>query len=149
MQNIIKSWFKYFLFVGFFGVCINLIYLALPIYMMVVYDKVLFSFSKATLFTLCVGVLISLIIMGLIDYFRTRMLGQAGNDLAQKMMPFVFKSMQEDAAGINGRGYSRGLCDLEILRDAVARGHIFNLLDLPWVVIYLGLLYFIHRNMII
>ncbi|MBC2704937.1 type I secretion system permease/ATPase [Desulfobacula sp.] len=144
MQNIIKSWFKYFIFVGFFGLCINLIYLAIPVYMMIVYDRVLFSFSRATLYTLSAGVVISLIMMGLIDYFRMRILGQAGNSLAQKMMPFVVKSMQKDAAGINQKGYGRGLYDLELLRNAIVQGHIFYILDLPWVLIYLGLLYIMH-----
>jgi len=122
----------------------NLIYLALPIYMMVVYDKVLFSFSRASLSALVAGVSISLLMMGLLDFFRTRMLGQAGNDLAQRMVPFVFKSMQEDAAGINRQGYTRGIYDLELLRDALVRGHVSNLLDLPWVLVYLCVLYFIH-----
>jgi PrtD family type I secretion system ABC transporter len=144
MQNIIKSCFKYFVFVGFFGLCVNLIYLAVPVYTMIVYDRVLFSFSKATLYTLSGGVLISLIMMGLIDYFRMRMLGQAGNNFTQKMMPFVVESMQADAAGIIRQGYARGLYDLEFLRDAIVRGHIFYILDLPWVLIYLGVLYFMH-----
>ncbi len=144
MQNIIKSWVRYFLFVVFFGVCINLIYLAIPIYMMVVYDKVLFSFSKATLFTLGAGVIISLIMMGLIDYFRRLLLVQAGNKLALSMLPFVFKSMQSDAAGSNGASYTRGVYDLELLRNAIVRGYLLDIFDLPWVLIYLGILYFVH-----
>lgn len=144
MQHIIKSWVKYFIIVGIFGLCMNLIYLALPIYMMVIYDKVLFSFSTASLSTLTVGIMISLVIVALIDYFRARVLGQTGNNLAQRMMPYVFKSMQGDAAGIKRSGYTRGLLDLELLRDAFARGHILNFLDLPWVLVYLAVLYLIH-----
>ena len=144
MQHIIKSWVKYFIIVGIFGLCMNLIYLALPIYMMVIYDKVLFSFSTASLSTLAAGIMISLIIVALIDYFRARVLGQTGNNLAQRMMPYVFKSMQADAAGIKRSGYTRGLLDLELLRDAFARGHILNFLDLPWVLVYLAVLYLIH-----
>ncbi|MCG8551519.1 MAG: hypothetical protein MI799_14055 [Desulfobacterales bacterium] len=146
MQNIIKSGFKYFVFIGFFGVCINLIYLSIPVYMMIVYDRVLFSYSKATLYTLGVGVLVSLAVLGLIDYFRMRMLEQAGNNIAQKMMPFVMKNMQKNAAtkGMNPQVYSRGIYDLEILRDAVVSGHIFYILDLPWVLIFLGVLYLMH-----
>lgn len=147
MQHIVKSWVKYFIVVGIFGLCMNLIYLALPIYMMTIYDKVLFSFSTASLFTLATGIMISLVMMALIDYFRARMLGQAGNDLAQKMMPYVFKSMQEDAAGIKRSGYARGLFDLELLRDAFVRGYILNILDLPWVLVYLAILYIIHPMM--
>ncbi|EIM63396.1 type I secretion system permease/ATPase [Desulfobacter postgatei] len=144
MQHIIKSWVKYFIIVGVFGLCMNLIYLALPIYMMVIYDKVLFSFSTASLSTLAAGIMISLVIVALIDYFRARVLGQTGNNLAQRMMPYVFKSMQADAAGIKRSGYTRGLLDLELLRDAFARGHILNFLDLPWVLVYLAVLYLIH-----
>jgi ATP-binding cassette, subfamily C, type I secretion system permease/ATPase len=144
MQTIVKSWLKYLIFVAFFGVCFNLIYVTLPVYMMVVYDKVLFSFSKATLSTLGVGMLICLLIMGLIDYCRTRLLGQLGNRLAEKLLPALFKSMQKEELRTEGQGYSRGLYDLELLRDAMVRGQIFSLLDLPWVLIYLGILYFIH-----
>ena len=144
MQNMLKFGFKYLVFVGIFGVCINLIYLAIPVYMMIVYDRVLFSFSRATLYTLSAGVLISLVIMALMDYLRMRILGQAGNSLVQKMTPFVVKSMHQDAAGHTGQGYKRGLYDLEMVKNAVVHGHIFYLLDLPWVLIYLGVLYLLH-----
>ena len=144
MQTMIKSWFKYFVIVGFFGVCSNLIYLALPIYMMIVYDRVLFSFNKATLSSMIVGVLISLLMMGLIEYLRMRILGLAGNNLVQNVTPFVLQSMHKAAAGINRQGYTRGLYDLELLRNAIVQGQFFYVLDLPWVLIYLGILFFIH-----
>jgi PrtD family type I secretion system ABC transporter len=115
--------------------------------MMVIYDKVLFSFSTASLFTLATGIMISLVIMALIDYCRARMLAQAGDDLVRRMMPYVFKSMQADAAGIQRSGYTRGLWDLELLRDAFVRGHLLNVLDLPWVLVYLAVLYIIHPTM--
>lgn len=147
MQTISRAWVKYFIFAGVFGFCVNLVYLALPIYMMVIYDKVLFSFSTASLFTLATGVVISFVMMALIDYCRARMLGQAGNDLAQKMMPYVFKSMQADAAGVTRSGYTRGLLDLELLRNAFVGGHIVNILELPWVLVYLAVIYLIHPMM--
>lgn len=140
----IKSWVKNFIFAGFFGVCINLIYLALPLYMMIVYDRVLFSFSLATLYTLGAGVMFSFIVMGIIDYLRMQILGKAGNALALEMLPFVVKSMHRDAAGLNGQGYVRGLEDLERLRNAIVHGRIFYFLDIPWIIIYLWVLYIIH-----
>lgn len=139
MQEMMKSWFKYVLFVGIFGICINLIYLALPVYVMVIYDKVLYSFSRATLYSLSLGLLISLVVMGLLDYFRARILGRAGNRLVQKMAPFVIRAMANDPSG-----YTRGLHDLELLRSALVQGKILYLLDLPWVILYLGVLYVIH-----
>ncbi|MCD6186161.1 MAG: type I secretion system permease/ATPase [Deltaproteobacteria bacterium] len=144
MQEILKSWFKCFIFICFFGICINLIYLVVPIYMMVVYDRVLFSFSHATLFTLSVGLLISLFAMGLLEYFRSKMLMQAGIDLEQKMYPFVLSSMHKNAISLNRQNYTRGLEDLKLVKDAIINYRILWLLDLPWIFIYLALLYFMH-----
>ena len=144
MQEILKSWFKYFIFICFFGICINLIYLAVPIYMMVVYDRVLFSFSQATLFTLSAGLFISLFVMGLLEYFRSKMLIQAGIGIEQEMYPFVLSSMHNNAISLNKQSYTRGLEDLKLLKDAIINYRILWLLDLPWVLIYLALLYFMH-----
>ncbi len=144
MQEILKSWFKCFIFICFFGICINLIYLVVPIYMMVVYDRVLFSFSHATLSTLSVGLLISLFAMGLLEYFRSKMLMQAGIDLEQKMYPFVLSSMHKNAISLNRQNYTRGLEDLKLVKDAIINYRILWLLDLPWIFIYLALLYFMH-----
>lgn len=135
MQEMIKSGFKFFIGAGFFGICINLIYLAVPVYMMIVYDRVLFSSSQASLYTLGAGVLISLLMMGGIDFFRQRILDLAGNQLAQKMQPFVIKSLPS---------YPGGLHDLELLRNALTGGHVLHALDLPWMLVYLIILYFIH-----
>ena len=144
MREMLKSWFNYFIFVCFFGICINLIYLAVPVYMVIVYDRVLFSFSQATLFTLSAGLFISLIVMGLLEYFRSKMLVQAGVDLEQKMYPFVLSSMYKDAISLNKQSYTRGLEDLKLLKDAIINYRILWLLDLPWVLIYLALLYLMH-----
>lgn len=144
MQTMIKSWVKYCIVIGLFGVASNLIYLGLPIYIMIVYDRVLFSFSIATLSTMSVGVLISLTIMGLIEYCRIRIMAQAGNSLVQEVTPFVLKTMHRDSAGITRSGYTRGLEDLNLLRNAIVQGHTFHILDLTWVLIYLGILFYIH-----
>ena len=144
MQEILKSWFKYFIFICFFGICINLIYLAVPIYMMIIYDRVLFSYSHATLFTLSAGLLISLFAMGLLEYFRSKMLIQAGIDLEQKMYPFVLSGMHNNVISLNKQNYTRGLEDLQLFKDAIINYRILWPLDLPWVLIYLILLYFMH-----
>lgn len=138
MQDIIKSGFKFLISAAFFRGCINLIYLSIPIYMLIVYDRVLFSASLATLYTLGVGVLICLLAMGVIDYAQKQIMGKAASRLALKMRPFVLNSLP---------GFPRGLEDLETLRTAVTGGYLLRFLDLPWMVIYLVLLYLIHPIM--
>jgi ATP-binding cassette subfamily C protein EexD len=143
MQTMIKSWINYFIILSIFGVFSNLIYLCLPIYMMIVYDRVLFSFSIATLVTMMVGVLISLFMMGLVEYFRARMTGQVSNILAQRLAPHVLKSMYTDAVGVTRQVYGRGVEDLEQVRNAIAQGYIMHLTELPWVLVFLGILFYI------
>ncbi|MCG8638766.1 MAG: ATP-binding cassette domain-containing protein [Desulfobacterales bacterium] len=140
MQSMIRAWFKYFILAGIFGVCINLIYLALPVYVMVVYDRVLYSFTKATLYSLSIGLLFSLIFMGILEYLKERVLGQAGRNLSATMLTPVIKAM---AMG-ETKGYDRGLQDLETLRSAVNQGVLLRSLEIPWVVLYLWVLYIIH-----
>lgn len=144
MKQIMKSWFKYFLFAGIFKFSVNLIYLSVPIYMMIVFDRVLFSFSTATLYALSAGVFLSLVVMVLLDYISGRMLIQAGNRMVRAVEPFVLRSMVGDAAAPNGAGYRRGCDDLERLRSGVARGDLFYLFDLSWLLFYLVVLYIIH-----
>lgn len=145
MQKLIKSWTRYFIVLAVLAAGGNVISLALPIYMMIVYDRVLYSYSLATLATMIVGVLISLSVVGLIEYFRRRLLSQLGNVLVEKMMPAVLRKMLHDAASVQRHGYSRGIEDLERLRKAIVQGQIFSVLDFPWMVIYLGFLFFIHH----
>ena len=147
MRDNLKSWFKYFAFISFFGMCSNLIYLIVPIYMMVIYDRVLYSFSTATLLTLSSLTLFSLIIMGILDYIRSKMLLQAGLGMEKELLPHVLATMHNDAIAINKPGYSNGLQDLMLFREAITSFSILRFLDLPWVVLYLVLLYFMHPLM--
>jgi PrtD family type I secretion system ABC transporter len=144
MQRLMKTWVRNIVVLVIFGISINLMYLALPISMMVVFDQVMFSHSVATLSTLMVGVIFSLTAMGLIDYFRRRMLVQLGNKLVLETMPFVLEKIHKDAALMQRQGYARGFDDLKRLRDAIVQGRIIALLDLPWMLFYLIFLFFIH-----
>ena len=144
MRENLKSWFKYFAFITFFGVCINLIYLFIPIYMMVIYDRVLFSFSTATLMALSLITLFALIVMGCLDYVRSKMLLQAGVAMEQRILPRVIVTMHKNAIAIDKPGYATALQDLTLFRDAVTNFKVFKLMDLPWVCIYLVCLYLIH-----
>lgn len=143
MQMILKSWLKYFLVAGLFTFCGNVLYLALPLYMMIVYDRVLFSFSVATLMTMIVGAFICLAIMGLLDYLRMRILGQVGNRIAQTITRYALASMPK-AASINPNGYNRCLEDLERVRNAIVHGQLMLLLDFPWMLLFLLILLLIN-----
>ncbi len=144
MQKRMKFRPGYFLFAAVFSTCANLIYLSVPVYMMVVYDKVLFSFSRSTLYTLSLGLLIALLAVVFMGYLQRRILAQAGDRLVREMEPNVMASMCKDMAGTLQKGYTRGLGDLETVRRAAAAGQLYAFLELPWVLAYLAVLVIIH-----
>jgi ATP-binding cassette, subfamily C, bacterial EexD len=134
----------YFLSAAFLTTCGHVIYLSVPLYMMIVYDKVLHSFSRATLYTMGVGLVIALVALVLVWYLERRILAAAGDRLVSETEADILKSMAKDVAGMAPGGYDRGLADLETVRAAAARGYLFAYFNLPWVVIYLILLFIIH-----
>jgi PrtD family type I secretion system ABC transporter len=144
MQKKLTFGSRYILFAAVFISCANLIYLSVPIYMMIVYDKVLYSFSRSSLYALSVGLLIALAAMVLIGYLQRRLMMHAGNKLVRDTIPFALETMRTDVVGNRQTGYTRALEDLETVRDGAIRGYLFAFLDLPWIVIYLGVLIIIH-----
>ncbi len=140
----LKLWFKYYLIIAFFGIAINLLYLALPVYILVIYDRVMSSFSIETLQVLTLGMALSMLTMGILTYFRAKVMRQAAMDLEKKMIRPLLGSMMERAASLSGEAYSQGLRDLRRVRESMTVGGFFRLLDLPWIILYLAVLFFMH-----
>jgi ABC-type protease/lipase transport system fused ATPase/permease subunit len=82
MKDYLKKWIKkYFIHAGLFSFFINVFNLTIPIYMLAIYDRVLFSYSIPTLLTLTAGAVLAIIVMGLLDVLRSRILVLAGVEI--------------------------------------------------------------------
>lgn len=144
MKQFLQRWFKYLLFAGFFSLFINLLYLTFPIYMMAIYDRVLSSYSVPTLITITIGAITALIVLGGLDLLRSRLLIKVGVDMDQALSRPVLAEMVRDKVRIEPQGHSQGLADVNTLRNYFAGNAIFSLFDLPWVPIYLLIIFLIH-----
>ncbi len=60
----------YLLSAAVLSICGHVIYLSVPLYMMIVYDKVLYSFSRSTLYALGLGLLLALLALVLIGFLE-------------------------------------------------------------------------------
>ncbi|SMC76430.1 ATP-binding cassette, subfamily C/ATP-binding cassette, subfamily C, exporter for protease/lipase [Desulfocicer vacuolatum DSM 3385] len=141
MRDLLKFRYKYFIFISLFGLAIHLIYLMVPIYMMVICDRVLYSFSGATLVTLSLLTLFCLTVMGVLEYMRSKMAMRVGFAMEQRVLPHVLATIHNNAAAADNNGYDRGVIDLACVREAVVHGVFSKGLDLPWIVLYLVILY--------
>ncbi|EAQ67712.1 Type I secretion system ATPase, PrtD [Marinomonas sp. MED121] len=69
----------------FFSLVINLLMLVSPIYMLQVYDRVLTSRSEETLMALSVMAVGLLLILGVLDMLRSRILSRIGAQVDQRL----------------------------------------------------------------
>ncbi len=145
MRERLKSWIKrYFIFAGLFSLFINVFNLTFPIYMLAIYDKVLFSFSVPTLITISVGAVLATVVMAILDILRSRILILAGVHIQESLSDEVLERMIKKQASPTENPYRQGLRDLQILRNYLSGNAIFFIFDLPWMPIYLFVVYLIH-----
>lgn len=125
-----------------FSLLINILMLASSLYMMQVYDRVLPSGSLPTLLFLSLITAGALALLSALDFLRARLLGTLGDWLERRLAPPVLDRMVE-AALLGRRDGTAMLKDLGTLHSVLGNGAAF-LFDVPWVPVYLALIYALH-----
>lgn len=125
---------------------LNVLLLGGSIYMMMVYDSVLPSHSVPTLVGLFALVTVVYLFQGLFDNVRTRILADVAVGVDRALSLRVQRAMgRARMAGHplpgNGLGPMR---DLDHLRSFLASGGPVTLIDLPWVVFFIAVLFMLH-----
>lgn len=140
----LRSCFKYFVFAGLFSIFINTLYLTFPLYMLAVYRNVLPHYSMPTLYAMTAIALTGLVVLGLLELFRSRLLVRAGIKLDKLLSRRVLKAMLKDLCRADSTRYTKGLNDINTLRNYLGGNSIFAFFDLPWIFIYLWVIYLVH-----
>jgi ATP-binding cassette subfamily C protein len=97
LQSALGACIHYFITALIFSLAINLLYLAAPLYMLQVYDRVITSASQATLVMLTLLLLLALVSLGGLDVVRARVLTRAGVRLDRLLAERVFAATMEGA----------------------------------------------------
>ncbi|NEX23469.1 type I secretion system permease/ATPase [Thiorhodococcus mannitoliphagus] len=133
-----------FLFVGFFSFFTNLLMLVPALYMLQLYDRVLSSRSESTLLMLTVLVLGLYVVLGMLEVLRSRILIRVSARLDLGLNPRLLSAMF-DSRLRNGPGAgSQAIEDLNNLRQILSGNGLFAFFDVPWVPIYIGVLFLLH-----
>lgn len=132
-----------FLTVGLFSAAINLLMLTGPLYMLQVYDRVLSSGSVATLQGLFVIVVILYAFLGVYEFLRARLLSRASYRMDQAVGADAFGFWLRSGFVDNKEHYNP-VQDLGVIRAFLASPAILGLFDLPWIPIFLAVVFFIH-----
>src|SRR5260221_4956617 len=134
----------FFLAVGLFSAAINILYLASPLYMLQVYDRVVSSGSVPTLLLLPVALLIALCAMAALDWVRSRILIRAGLRFDRLVSGRVMAAVVKQANAMPGISRSQALRDFDTFRQFITGNALYTLCDAPWAPIYIVVITLLH-----
>src|SRR4051812_16197316 len=118
LRRVIHGCRPYFLTALIFSLGINLLYLAGPLYMLQLYDRVISSASHVTLLILTVVLLFAFVALAGLDTARSRVLTRASVRLDQEMAGRVLAATME-ASGKGATTTSQTLRDFDTFRQFV------------------------------
>ncbi len=125
-----------------FSLLTNLLLLAQPLYMLQVYDRVLPSQSTDTLLFLTLLVVFSLVVFGLLEVVRSVIANRAAARFDIGLSDLALRTIIRSGPA-NG-GNAQPLRDIASLRGLLASKVVLGLLDLPFSVIFIAIMYLVH-----
>lgn len=134
-----------FLGVGLFSGLINVLALTSSIYMLQVYDRVIPARSIPTLVGLTVLMLGLYAAYGILDLYRTRLLSRVGVRIDKELREPVFAAVLSLPLKVRPSGDGlQPVRDLEAIRGFFSGLGPTALFDLPWIPLYLALVFLLH-----
>lgn len=116
----------------------NLLALAIPLYSVQVFDRVLHSGSTDTLILITFALAAVLATQGFLDVVRGRMMHRVGEWAEESLLPHASRVMP-------GPGIERGLVgDVKTLRTFLSGPGALALIDLPWLPLFTGAAFLLH-----
>jgi ATP-binding cassette subfamily C protein len=143
LRRVIDACRPYFVTALLFSLAINLLYLASPLYMLQVYDRVVSSGSELTLVMLTLVLLVALAALAALDSVRARVLTRASIRMDNLLAGRIVAATVESSARVGGLR-SQPLRDFDTFRQFITGSGIHALFDLPWAPIYIGIIFLLH-----
>jgi ATP-binding cassette subfamily C protein len=134
---------RYFVTALLFSLAINLLYLAGPLYMLQVYDRVINSASHVTLLMLTIVLLVAFSALAGLDVVRARVLTRASIRLDRLLAGRVLAATM-DGAMRGAPPTSQTLRDFDTYRQFVTGAGIHAIFDMPWAPIYILVIFILH-----
>jgi len=126
-----------------FSFLTNLLLLVSSIYMLQIFDRVLSSGSLDTLAWLTVIAVLAIVVYGLLEQARRRLLARIGAWLDTELStPVIARCIALRLR--KGSAVDSGLADVAEVRGFIGGDAILAFLDAPWMPVFVGIIWFIH-----
>jgi ATP-binding cassette subfamily C protein/ATP-binding cassette subfamily C protein EexD len=132
--------------VGLFSGVVNLLQLTVSVYMMQVFDRVLSTRSLATLLYLTLIAVAAIGLLALLEATRAMVMHRVAAWIEHRVAPDGFVRAVESQ--LRGRSYRmEALRDLAVCRSYLGSPGALALYDVPWVPIYLLVIFVLHPTL--
>ena len=130
----------------FFSFFINILMFVAPMHMLQVYDRVLVSRSETTLVVLTGLAVGLLVIFGILDGVRSRILLRTSLKFDEIISDSVFRAIFQGTIRRpqTKNNYFQSLRDMDQIREFISGGPIVALCDAPWGPLFIAVIYVIH-----
>jgi ABC-type bacteriocin/lantibiotic exporter with double-glycine peptidase domain len=132
---------------------INILSLAIPLVVLQIYDRILPNQAFGTATILIAGASVAILLDAFLRFVRTWLLGAAASNterslyeiLVHKLDNISFKQVRALHPGTLQEGF-KGISQI---KDFYSGGFVSGLIDVPFVFIFLGLVYYVGGNLVI
>ena len=129
--------------VGVLSMFVNILMLTGPLYMLQVYDRVIASQSMSTLAVLSLLMVAMYAFMGLLDFFRSRVLVRIGTYVDEELSGPLFKNwLQQGVRGKLKNGH-KPLRSLAVIKRFLVGPAPTTFFDIPWTPVYIFVIFMI------
>jgi PrtD family type I secretion system ABC transporter len=122
----------------------SILALNVSLYMLQVYDRVLTSRSQETLLLLTLMAAAVLVAFAFLDSVRARLLARLGLRVGEKLGARTLRACVATASATADPSLHQGLHDVEIIRGFLSGAALAALLDAPFLLLFLVLLFLLH-----
>src|SRR5262245_27397038 len=143
LRGVLHGCRRYFVTALIFSLAINLLFLAGPLYMLQLYDRVVSSASHVTLVMLTIMLLFAFVALAGLDLVRARVLTRASVRLDREMAGRVLAATMDSSAK-GAPPTSQTLRDFDTFRQFVTGAGIHAVFNLPWAPIYIFVIFLLN-----
>ena len=133
-----------FMAVGIFSLVTNVLMLVPALFVMHITDSVLVNRNEMTLLFLTLTAVLMFCMVSVAEWSRSRVLARISTRLDAELAEPLFDSAFRARLAQTEPEPARALADLTMVRQFLTGHAIFAFFDLPWTLLYLGVLFALH-----
>ena len=141
LQKALKDMKKIFISIGIYSFFLNLLMLAPPLYMLVVYDIVMPSKNVSTLILVTIIAVMFFVGMWILDFVRAKILIYASNRLDLIMNRRIFDTTFDLASKYPNRANIQPVRDFSTIKNFLGGSAIVAFFDFPWFPLYIAIMF--------